>query len=253
MFGFFTGKATSPIDKETRIWMEEAFTWLVEEFDSSKLPERTIFLPTQEYFPINYSGAREAGNQTLEIIATAMEIDIDTIELEYFHSGIKEFAMGDGNIIFTQQDEKKKSAAGLYFEKDENGKYLIAVDEALLSQPEVLVATLAHELAHIKLLGEQRVDFNDEHLTDLVTTIFGFGLFNANCAFQFNQSFDRWSHSNLGYLSQMEWGYALALLALLRKEENPEWLKYLNKTIKSDFKQSQRFIKENPDKVLQKN
>lgn len=51
-----------------------------------------------------------------------------------------------------------------------------------LDEPEHMIATLAHEIAHIKLLGENRMEENDEIMTDLKTLFFGLGVFNANAA-----------------------------------------------------------------------
>jgi hypothetical protein len=102
----------------------------------------------------------------------------------------------------------------LYHNEKVDGKYSISLDEALLEKPESLIATIAHELSHVKLLGEKKLEQNDEMLTDFTTVFFGLGIFNANCAFQFYKQNDRWGYSNLGYLKIEEWAYALALFAL---------------------------------------
>ena len=108
-----------------------------------------------------------------------------------------------------------------------------------------------HELAHAKLMGHAKMDYVDEYLTDLATVFFGFGIFNANTAFQFRQSNDGWSWSDLGYLKIDEWAYALALLAYLRKEKNPEWAQYLNPSVKKVFEKSAQFISENENSLFQ--
>ena len=48
----------------------------------------------------------------------------------------------------------------------------------------------------------------------------------------------------------MDWGYALALFAYMREEKTPEWINFLTLNVKSDFKQSERFIDENRDIIL---
>lgn len=105
-----------------------------------------------------------------------------------------------------------------------------------------MVATLAHELSHIKLLGEERLLENDEQVTDLNTIIFGLGIFNANAAFASYQDFRSQGWRKLGYLTQMDWGYALALFAQLRGENDPDWTKHLCKNVKSDFAKSYRYL-----------
>jgi len=55
-----------------------------------------------------------------------------------------------------------------------------------------------------------------EPLTDLLTVFLGFGVFTANAAFRIEQHQDGrsqgWSARRQGYLSEEEFGYALAVL-----------------------------------------
>ncbi len=47
----------------------------------------------------------------------------------------------------------------------------------------MLVGTMAHELAHLKLMGERRVtgdEYDNELLTDLTAVFHGFGIFLGN-------------------------------------------------------------------------
>ena len=97
-----------------------------------------------------------------------------------------------------------KASAGLFLDKNESGNYEIFVERKNLSDPENLVATLAHEFAHIKLLGEKRLAFNDEFSTDLTTVVFGLGVFNANASFKEHKSYDSYRHNSIGYLMQKE-------------------------------------------------
>jgi hypothetical protein len=101
---------------------------------------------------------------------------------------------------------------------------------------------LAHELAHIKLLGEERLEQNDEQLTDLAAVAFGLGVFGANAAFSSYQDFTSFGWQQSGYLKQMDWGYVLALFARLRNEEDPEWAKHLCKNLQSDYTKSYRYL-----------
>ena len=101
----------------------------------------------------------------------------------------------------------------------------IAIDSANLQDPQALVATLAHELCHVHLISDGRIDPDrpdHEPLTDLLTVFLGFGIFNANTAVQFKQFEDGvmqgWSSSRQGYLPEEAFGYALALYTWVRRE-----------------------------------
>jgi hypothetical protein len=78
---------------------------------------------------------------------------------------------------------------------------------------------------------------------------FGAGIFNANAAFQFSQwqdvvaSRQGWSTRRLGYLSEEEFGYALACYANIRGEKQPTWARFLESNIRHFFDESLDFLK----------
>lgn len=253
MFGFLKKQPNDcPIDTNTRLWMEQAFVWLVQEFRQQNIAGKPILLPTAEHFPIQYDGSKDSLLQTAAIICNQMEINPDDINLDNYNHSIHEIQGDYGFRTFTVPDDNSEEqlTSGLYFEKNEQGKYDIFIEKNNLKDPEKLVATIAHEFAHIKLLGEKRVKFNDESLTDLTTVVFGIGIFNANCAFREIKGYDVRGHNSLGYLKQREWGYALALYNYFRQENNPTWINYLTPNIRSDFKKSTAFIHANTDKIF---
>jgi hypothetical protein len=254
MFGLFSKKNNDqcPIDNETRLWMENSFLWLATQFGHDNIATKPMLHPTPEHFPIVFDGSKESLLKTAEIIARQMEIDISEVNLDIYEQNIQEFSGNFGHRIWTEvdKDSDEKMAAGLYFDKNEQGKYDIFIEKKNLTDPENLAATIAHEFSHIKILGEKRLDFNDEQLTDLTPVVFGLGLFNANAAYKEWKTADSFGHKSIGYLKQKEWGYALALYAYFREEENPEWIKFLTPNIKSDVKKSLDFIYTNTDKVF---
>ena len=235
-----------------RLWIENTFLWLATQFGQGTIISKKVLVPTPQFFPVRYDGSQTSLIKTAEIIAAQMDINLDEVNLRTYDENIKIFEGGMGHRLFTEVDKtsKEKLTAGLYFGKNKDDTYDIFIEQQNLKQPENLVATLAHEFAHIKILGEHRLDFNDEFLTDLTPVVFGLGIFNANASFRFFQSYEGWGHNSVGYLKQQEWGYALALYAYYRQEPSPEWEKYLTKNIRSDFRKSEAFIYANQDKVF---
>jgi hypothetical protein len=251
MFGFFGNKKTPcPVSEETRLWIEDSLIWLIREFGEEKFLGVKTLLPVPENFPVQLDGTEQMAYGLLAIVARQMDVEPGSISLDFYNEQLFEIRGDAGFTLYGQQYEDEKYSAGLYYGEGADKKYSIAIELGQLKHPQKLVATLAHEIAHIKLLGEGRLENNDEHLTDLVTVFFGLGIFNANSAFNFQSDFEKWSYSKQGYLVQQEWGYALALYAYIRREEKPDWIKYLSKNIQSDFKKSAAYIDENRDKVL---
>jgi hypothetical protein len=113
-----------------------------------------------------------------------------------------------------------------------------------------LVATVAHELGHVRLLGEGRVHggYEDhEPMTDLLTVFFGLGVFTANSAFRIDASSQGWRAQTRGYLNEEMFGYALALFALMRGERNPSWSRYLEGSVSTFFKNGQKYLEKTGD------
>jgi hypothetical protein len=247
MFGLFNKKDNippCPVKEERRQWLENAFCWLTETFGEDNIRNRRILTPHHTDFPIKYNGDPQTARDTIDILARQMEIYPDEIELTIYSNGENELSTGSpfGGKIYLKQFDDEKYSGGLYFDKQEDGKYHIGLEKEKLLLPEFMVATLAHELSHIKLLGEGRITENDEPLTDLTTVVFGLGIFNANAAFATFRTINSSGWRKLGYLTQMEWGYGLALLAQLRNEKSPPWIAHLSKNVKSDFLKSEHFI-----------
>lgn len=255
MFGLFSAKNNKacPIDLDMRLWLENSFLWLATQFDQDNIATKPMVYPTPEHFPIRYDGTIESLTKTAEIVARQMEIDFNTIVLKVYEDNIREVGGNLNHRIWTEVDKSgdETTSAGMYFEKNEKGQFEIFIEKSCLNNPENMVAVIAHEFSHIKILGENRLDFNDEQLTDLTTVVFGLGIFNANTAYREWKSFESYGHSSIGYLKQREWGYALALYAYFREEEKSEWIKYLTPNVKSDFKKSMAYIAANKIKVFQ--
>jgi hypothetical protein len=113
-------------------------------------------------------------------------------------------------------------------------KAVITYNPAMVCRPQALVATLAHEVAHY--LGRTADcpppggEKNWEYATDLLAVFTGFGLFLANSAIEFQQftgyNNQGWSSRTLGYLSEFELVYCLAVFCTLKKIERERLLPY---------------------------
>jgi len=227
---------------------------MVWSFGKEILHSKNILTPTSDDFPIRFTGDEDSAYDIIDIIAPQMNIDPDEIEIDVYYEAESEIASGSAlnARVFLKQVAHEKYSAGHYKGKSDDGLFHIGVEAKSLGNAERLIAILAHELAHLKLLGESRIEKNNESLTDLTTVIFGLGIFGANAAFQIGNGAFSWGYQRTGYLTQMDWGYSLALYSRLRNDESPEWLKYLTLNVKEDFKQSIRFMRKNPAEVMKR-
>ncbi len=142
--------------------------------------------------------------------------------------------------------------AGLYSEQD--GKTIIGLEVSQLADPTAVVATFAHELCHVHLLGGARLSRDEEDiepLTDLATVVWGMGIFTANAMLRDKSwrvaNWEAWSISRQGYLTAPILGYALGLFAWLRQETRPEWADYLRRDVRSYFRKALAYFVETKD------
>jgi hypothetical protein len=252
MFAFFKKKKNNcPVSEDVRLWLENSLIWLIQQFGENKIRSVKTLLPLQKDFPaITFNGSEQMAHDLLSVVAKQMDTDPEKIKLDFYNEQLLEIRAETGFTLFGQQYEDQNYSSGLYAGKNANDKYSIGIEIGQLKQPDKIIATLAHEIAHIKILGEGRLKQNDEFLTDLTTVFFGLGIFNANSSFQQYSSSDGWAYSTQGYLPQQDWGYALALYAYIRQEKKPDWVRHLTPNIRSDFKKSEAYIYDNTDKVL---
>jgi hypothetical protein len=100
---------------------------------------------------------------------------------------------------------------------------VISYNPSLLARPADLVATFAHELAHYRIHAQPDLPPGgadlEEHATDLVAALLGFGVFSANAAKNFAQfQTEReqgWEMRAAGYLSELALVTELALFTRL--------------------------------------
>lgn len=147
----------------------------------------------------------------------------------YKELSVAELESGDGPVGAAISDRKKRA--------------LISIKDSLVThEPEVMVAVMAHELAHVLLLGDGKISRDldrMEPLTDLMTVFCGFGVLSANAA----HIYDRGRQARHGYLSQREYGYALAVWSTERGEKKPQWERELTKNVRVFLRMSLACLK----------
>jgi hypothetical protein len=244
MFGWF--KASCPVDPRAKCWIEERLDWLADEFGLDVFTRRAMVLPLEEYFPDRYCGDYETVRVLLDRVCGYMDADPNRVELHIFDDS-RELRLG----LVNDQGHGIPTAAGLYDEQLD--KTIIRIAQSQLSDPMDLVGTLAHELAHLRLLGEQRIDpeiFDNELLTDLTVVFHGLGIFLANKPRAWRSLMTTWPDSNdkrSEYMTQPMFGYALAHSAWFRGEQKPHWMKALRLDARTSFKQGVRYQFETRD------
>ena len=231
-----------------REWLEDAFSWLIEEFGIEALRSRPVVLPSPAYFPDPYDASEEAVNRLVTQICAYMGVGRKRVDVELFSDGAP-----SADPRHPVQMEEYSGAAGLYQATGRKYRAIVSINESLLGDAGAVVATTAHELAHVLLLGDRRLNEKDashELMTDLLTVFLGLGIFTANSACQFREWTDNemtgWSTSATGYLREEEYGYAFALRAALSPESDASWKSHLNTNVRHFYRKSARYLSKRP-------
>jgi hypothetical protein len=228
-------KPRCPVGERERVWIEENMLWLRVEFGDGPLAA-PVTLPTSDFFPPPYSGSDEDVIAVVTAAARYMsvrtEVTVDFTD-DFDHAQRLMRLMPGGTT-------RSAGAAGTYTES--GGRPVLTIDRSGVREPARLLAVIAHELGHVRLLGEGRVTTqrrDHEPLTDLATVYLGMGIFSANAAFEFGRldpagdadpymRAGGWQARRLGYLTEQMFGYALARWTLMRGQPDPAWARYLD-------------------------
>jgi hypothetical protein len=236
---FWNRKKKLPITEGDKIWVDEYLNWLRNEFGNEHFLGIKTITPTKTFYDRTFDGTEEDAEFILKRTMELMKIKDVDIKLKFFSDG---FVNGDdGSILTTPGDINGKwnGAAGTYQKID--NEVIISLETRQLKEPISLIATISHELSHQILLGEGRIEENDEYLTDLTAIMYGFGIFIGNSKFNFSQFSTNngfgWQSSNQGYLPEQIIAYSMAWLSNERKE-SIDYTKYLKPTLKKYLTQS---------------
>ncbi|MHA6757563.1 hypothetical protein [Streptacidiphilus sp. PAMC 29251] len=224
---------TCPVSRERQLWIESSMLWLVKEFGLAAV-RRPVALPTPDFFPVPFTGTRREIRALLSRVCSVMRVDPLFIWLNLFD--------GPGSEELSRRQDWRITI-GRYLKVWEFS--VVSLDRMDAVAPAVLAATIAHELGHVRLIGEGRLAAPDredreeredhEQLTDLAAVYLGMGVFTANAAVTSHHRGPAAGgpaplrYMRHGYLSQLDLGYALACYARLRGEtREPAWADALN-------------------------
>lgn len=221
-----------PVGVAHQAWIEASITWFVRQFGLEPAL-REIAVPGPELWSAAHAGTPEQIDDLVARVCEVMGVGPSGLVVELF----------DRADEGTAATRDRRRAAGHHHVRD--GRAVVGLEVAEASDAAYLVAVIAHELCHVRLLGERRITAerkDHERLTDLLTVFFGFGVFTTNAALRFGETGRGFSvqplghldertlnaarddgRSRLGYLAEREFGYAMACHAWLRHETEPAW------------------------------
>jgi hypothetical protein len=239
-----------PVSDDDRHQVERWLRWCLAEFGPPA--RRVVAPPIPGFYPVGYHGGIEQVEELVRRVGKVMSVEAPDLEVRYFESD----PTVPGNW------GRHSTTVGTYHRED--GHPVISLDVRSSADPAELTAIIAHELAHVRLRGEDRLtrdEPDEEKLTDFLTVYLGMGIFTANAAHTFAKTVRGWSAlpmgdltekmlagsflgttHRLGYLDERQFGYALACWAHLRGESAPAWARRLTPTIRVQLQRGLSYL-----------
>ncbi|MGC4120609.1 MAG: hypothetical protein QM765_39735 [Myxococcales bacterium] len=210
------------LSPEEQDWLLQSLVSLAASRGAAPLLTNPLLEPSDRFFP----DAWEASERGVKVLAKRL--------LDY--AGLP---LTPEVVPFSQPDEIRElnefggakawghEGAAAYFAGIEGSRCLFGCAVERMAEPEVVVATMAHEVAHAyRRFHGLEVDDRDEEerLTDVTTLFLGFGILTTNGSYLFRQSgrvegnmtYTQWSHQHAGYLPPEAMSFLLAAQAEAR-------------------------------------
>ena len=244
-------KSKSPLTSNDEDWQIECWRWLIANFEGlGPLGSSELILPTREFFPATDRDGHERVEYIFGLVTQYLSVPEDQFEIVPQEESI------DPKLDSLMLVRNAPSSPAGTFQARRDGKLRVTYDPALMTRPDKLIATLAHEICHPLLMSivdqPPGGEACEEFATDLAVSFFGFGLFGANCSFEFQQFSDMatmtqgWSTNRLGYLTEAEWGFSLAVFLTVKGQSEDLAMKYLKNIPSLHLKKGLKYLRDNP-------
>jgi hypothetical protein len=248
---FWSPKPT--IDTDDMQWQLAAWEWLLDNLGGvERLKSFPSKYPTQRDFPKSGLSGHAHVRFVLDQLCTMLQLDPSGYEL-VAQEQAPDPRLGPLAVV----QNMPRGAAGTYRMAD--NRHIVTYEPGGARDLERLIAVMVHELCHSVLFSFPTLPpggaDHEEFATDLAVVFFGFGVFGGNQSFQFRQYRDDstgtqgWATRRLGYLTQNEWGFALAVRASLTGEEVTSIEKYASDGLLANFRKNHKYLTKNRDKI----
>lgn len=243
MFDF----STKPIISQDKFdWQIAVYRWLLRNY-GTKFRDGTYALvkPDREHFPDKCQSERDVFEKTFQRVKKYAGMEFWPCDLVPQDQD-QDPSMGEALLL-----KNTESGPAGTFRYHYSGKGIVTYNPSLISEPQSIVSTYAHELGHYLTANCKEAPPGGwdywEPATDMTAVFMGFGIFMANASFIFKQFTSAgnqgWSTQTLGYLSTRELINALAIFIELMAIDSREALPFLKPGLKRDFKKSLKYIK----------
>lgn len=245
---FWSAKPT--IDEDDLEWQLLAWRWLLDHLGGvDALRSYPTLKPSHQDFPNTGLAGHRHVAAVFEQVARRARVDAAEFRLERQAEPVDPLVAPLAIVRNAPVDP-----LGTY--RLDGNAHVVTYDPVAARDLEGLISTLIHEICHAVLFAIPEpppgAPDAEEFATDLATVFFGFGLFGGNQSIRFSQFRDDatgtqgWSIGRAGYLGQNEWGFALAVRALLAGEADGVIETHAADGLRAHFRKNLKYLRRNP-------
>ena len=243
MFGWSRNRIL--LEETSTQWLFEAFAWALENFDADFFYDHTVLvLPTNEFFPGRVASVQEMSSLIFSQVKRYAGVGHwPTLVVEQSACPL----LGRPEVEIKGALRGPEGIADNSVSDDQ--RLLIPYNPQQISNPEGMIATFVHVLAHY--MGQMARTPPPggagywPHVTELLAIYLGFGLMFANSAFTFRGGCGSCYNPNANrdaYLSERETTYALAIFAVLKGIPNSSVTAHLKGHLRGFYKKAVKEI-----------
>jgi hypothetical protein len=231
-------------------WTLRKFAWLIRTQGKEETFRRPLVFPSRDWWPAVWVPGEGAAVSLLDGLQRGAGLERLPLDLRILDE--EEEALRDG------VPASAEATACIYEPPTGSGTPEIAIGAGALKDGVSLAGIFSHGLSHLQL--DQRLPrqspppLDREQLVDLLGITLGFGIFQCEAAFRVlswtlprrSKHFDI---ARIGYLSQAELSFAMALWCCARGMNVEDVPRHLSANGKGYFKEAYRFFDDRPELV----
>jgi hypothetical protein len=244
MFGLLKNKPV--LDAESTQWMLDVYAWSLHNFDAEIFYQHTVLVePSNRFFPGRENSELGMANLIFDRVKHYAAVSHwPTSVVDHASCSIPDseqiviggpLRLPDGSMDQSISQEKR---------------LLIPYNPQQINNPEGLIATFAHTLAHyLGQMAKEPPPGGTEywpHVTELLAIYLGFGLMFANSAYTFRGGCGSCYNANANrdaYLTEQQSVYALAIFGALKDIPDSAVTRNLKSHLRSFYKKAVKDIK----------